>query len=252
MKRIALRASLFALAMIAAPFESRAQSCEDFALEIVTSITQKLPCPSSAAGLPRFESAVNNRVNLLKNGIRSINRALKTKAIDPNVVTAQLLDYAAQCRASLGGGGETPVDEQPRETPAGGLADVCATTSVIGAGQMLIKSEISDHINSGDPRATGYTVVCAADCPKNLRKTDFFYADGSYAGSVGYYGTFSGNGRPRLYGAAGGAEQHFVSQIAPKAAGIGNGKLYMQMSSATSGPATSCKEFNPTGRNGSL
>jgi hypothetical protein len=142
-----------------------------------------------------------------------------------------------------GGGGGT--------VPDGGLAAVCGSYTSILNGQMLIKSEISNHINSGDARATGYTLVCGSQCPANLRKTDFFYANGLYAGSVGYYGTFSGNGRPRLYGAASAAPQHFVNLIAAKARTIGNGKLYIQISSATGSTAV-CKEFNPTGRNGGI
>lgn len=144
----------------------------------------------------------------------------------------------------------TPISEVPAppvgEPPSGGLEAVCRTVSPIALGEMLVKSEISDHIHGGDPRATGYTVVCARLCPAGRNNVPFFYADGTQAGSVGYYGTFSGNGRPRLYGAAGGAPQHFVSQIAPEAARRGNGKLYLDMGNG------SCKEFNPTGRNGSL
>jgi len=138
--------------------------------------------------------------------------------------------------------------------PAGpGLDAVCASRSTLATGEFLIKSEISNHIgNKADPRTTGYTLVCAKQCPKNQSKVDFFYSDGTYAGSVGYYGRYHGNGKPRLYGAAGKAPQHFVSLIAPAAASIGNGKLYMQTSKATTGASTTCKEFNPTGRNGGL
>jgi hypothetical protein len=145
----------------------------------------------------------------------------------------------------------TPTPSYPSAPP--GLDTVCAQRSSIAPGELLIKSEISDHIsNPADPRTSGYTLVCAKQCPKNLNKADFFYADGLYAGSVGYYGTFRGNGKPRLYGAAGEAPQHFVSIIAPAAKLIGNGKLYMQMSKETTGSATVCKEFNPKGRNGGL
>ena len=140
----------------------------------------------------------------------------------------------------------TPPEAPTGEPPTGGLAAVCRTVSPISLGEMLVKSEISDHIHGGDPRATGYTVVCARLCPAGRNNVPFYYSDGAQAGSVGYYGTFSGNGRPRLYGAAGGAPQHFVSQIAPEAARRGNGKLYLDMGNG------SCKEFNPTGRNGSL
>lgn len=135
----------------------------------------------------------------------------------------------------------------PAEPPSGGLASVCTSTSAISPGQLLVKSEISNHIHGGDPRATGYTVVCAAQCPSARSYVPFYYSDGVEAGAVGYYGTFSGNGRPRLYGAASDAPQHFVSDIAPKASQDGrNGKLYLSMGNG------SCKEFNPVGRNGSL
>jgi hypothetical protein len=142
-----------------------------------------------------------------------------------------------------------PPSDQP---PLAGLFGVCEKYSAIANGEMLIKSEISQHIPGQDPRATGYTLVCARLCPKNLSRSDFFFADGSYAGSVARYGTFHGNGKPRLYGAVGEAPQHFASDIAAKASTIGNGKLYMQISSARSGAGTDCKEFNPTGRNGGL
>lgn len=136
---------------------------------------------------------------------------------------------------------------EPAEPPSGGLAAVCNSTSTVGPGQMLIKSEISAHIHGGDPRATGYTVVCAAQCPAGRDYVPFYYSDGAEAGGVGYYGTFSGNGRPRLYGAASDAPQHFVSEIAPQASQRGrNGKLYLAMGNG------SCKEFSPLGRNGGL
>ncbi len=141
--------------------------------------------------------------------------------------------------------------ERPSPAPAS-LNTVCASRSSIASGEMLIKSEPSNHIHNGDPRTTGYTVVCAKLCPKNQSYAQFFYSDGSFAGAVARYGTFRGNGKPRLYGAVGRAPQHFASEISEKAATIGDGKLYLQMSAATDGAGTVCKEFNPIGRNGSL
>jgi hypothetical protein len=132
------------------------------------------------------------------------------------------------------------------------LDAVCATRSAIAPGEMLIKSEPSNHIHGGDPRTTGYTVVCARLCPRNQGYAQFFFSDGSFAGAVARYGTFRGNGKPRLYGAVGQAPQHMSAEIAARAGQIGNGKLYLQMSAATQGTSTECKEFNPTGRNGSL
>lgn len=145
-----------------------------------------------------------------------------------------------------------PSNAPPSGPPAEGLSGVCASYSSIVPGELLIKSDPSNHIGRHDPRTSGYTVVCAKLCPAQLRYAQFFYSNGEFAGAVAKYGVFSGNGRPRMYGAVGQAPQHDARVIAEKAATIGNGKLYLQMSSATSGAETVCKEFNPTGRNGSL
>jgi hypothetical protein len=254
------RKLLFASSLIAgilclgvAPALSQEQ-CPNFSEELIAVVTEKVPCPTSPAELLRFEKAIINRTALITNAAKILKRATrKSDIIDVATLTSQLAEYAAQCRASLGSG-EEPQDpgSDPGTVPDGGLASVCTSFTPILNLQMLIKSEISAHINPLDKRATGYTLVCGSQCPQNLRKADFFYADGSYAGSVGYYGRFSGNGKPRLYGAAGGAPQHFARQIAAKAATIGNGKLYIQISAATSGESTICKEFNPTGRNGGI
>lgn len=137
-------------------------------------------------------------------------------------------------------------------SPPESLGRVCAAHSPIAPGELLIKSEPSSHIHGGDPRTSGYTVVCARLCPSNLSYAQIYYSDGSFAGAVAKYGVFRGNRRPRLYGAVGRAPQHFAAQIATQASRIGNGKLYLQMSSATTGSGTWCKEFVPVGRNGSL
>jgi hypothetical protein len=146
----------------------------------------------------------------------------------------------------------TPISGDPTAPTDPSLAAVCASFSPISPGEMLIKSDPSNHIGRHDPRTTGYTVVCARECPANTRYVQFFYANGEFAGAVAKYGIFSGNGRPRLYGAVGAAPQHDAAVIAARAAGIGNGKLYLQVSSATSGHDSRCKEFSPSGRNGSL
>jgi len=158
------------------------------------------------------------------------------------------------------GGGSPPSAPPPVPTPSTPpvppsdpqLSQVCAGISPIAAGEMLIKSEPSNHIGRHDPRTLGYTVVCAAQCPANLRYAQFFYSNGEFAGAVAKYGLFSGNGKPRMYGAVGQAPVHDSIEIARKAQGIGNGKLYLQISADTSGASTQCKEFAPRGRNGSL
>lgn len=192
---------------------------------------------------PGEEIAVQSTTGLI------IYNPSTTTLTEKSLPTATLVDGLEFSRVI--GPTPTPTPSYPVAPP--GLDAVCAQRSAIMPGELLIKAEISAHINNpNDPRTSGYTLVCAKQCPKNQNKADFFYADGSYAGSVGYYGRFSGNGKPRLYGAAGDAPQHFVSIIAPAAKLIGNGKLYMQMSKATTGAETVCKEFNPKGRNGGL
>lgn len=135
----------------------------------------------------------------------------------------------------------SPPDAAPES-----LRSVCSSVTEVSPGEMLIKSQASPHINSGDARASGYTVVCGSQCPQNMSNVPFYFANGEQAGSVGYYGKFSGNGRPRLYGAASSAPQHFAKDIARRAAGIGNGFLYLQMGDGT------CKSFSPIGRNGAI
>ena len=221
--------------------------CADLTTQLMAQYFEAYPCPESAAAFPAYEVKFLARFNLLKAAMKTMNRSMRG-TFNSRTVSEQLTTYLAQCKAGL----EQPVSRDPLSEPTGGLSSVCAVTSPIQPLEMLIKSEASAHINDGDLRTTGYTVVCGTVCPKNLRKADFFYANGEYAGSVGYYGTFSGNGQPRLYGAAGDAEQHFALEIAAKAATIGNGMLYLQVSAATTGETTACKEFAPAGRNGSI
>jgi len=136
------------------------------------------------------------------------------------------------------------------------LSEVCATITVINPGELLIKSEASAHLtNPLDRRATGYTVVCGSRCPSTRRATiPFFYANGTQAGEVArYFPNFSGNGRPRFYGGTGLASQHFARRIARQARRTAEGQnLYLQLSRAETGTATSCMEFSSQGRNGSL
>ena len=89
------------------------------------------------------------------------------------------------------------------------VSSVCSSSRPLSG--LLVKSQISHHINSGDPRAAGYTLVCGRSCVQFI--ADFYYCDGSKAGSFGYYGTWSGNGKARAYGAAGGAPAHSVRAI---------------------------------------
>lgn len=147
-----------------------------------------------------------------------------------------------------------PSHTHAQSSPA--LQQVCATISSIGSGELLIKSEASAHMtNPLDRRTTGYTLVCGRRCP-SLRRTTipFFYSNGELAGELArYLPNFSGNGRPRFYGGTGRAKQHHSTRIARKARRITSGNfLYLQMSKAETGRKTSCVQFFPSGRNGSL
>ena len=153
----------------------------------------------------------------------------------------------------LGGSADDWVDDTAGDIPASGpLADVCANFRMLKFPEMLIKSESSGHINTADPRKSGYTVLCGTVCPKNLRKADIFYSDGSYAASVGKYNNWIATNKPRLYGATAGAPAHSAARIARVARTKGNGKIYLQTSRARRGAATLCREFNPSGRNGGV
>lgn len=134
----------------------------------------------------------------------------------------------------------------------GPLAGVCAHYSPVEFPQMLIKSQASGHISGGDPRSTGYSLMCGTQCPVNTRKADIYYADGTYAASVGIYSIWGATNKPRMYGGAGAAAPHNARKIARRAKSLGNGKLYLQVSRARTGSNTFCKEFNPTGRNGGV
>lgn len=254
-----LMSVMLAACTVLAPLggSAAAQECPDMTQMLIAAVMEKAPCPTDPAKFSRFEKTLLNKISALQNGLRTVGKAFRLRGkIDKKLVGAQLNDYLNQCRASLGSPAPAPTPGGGDNSPppsAGSLAEVCASVSEIGAGEMLVKSEISDHIsNPTDKRSTGYTCVCARLCPRNLSRADFFYENGEYAGSVGYYGRFSGNGQPRLYGAAGAAPQHFVRDIAAKARTIGSGRLYLQISKERSGPATACKAFFPVGRNGSL
>ena len=118
------------------------------------------------------------------------------------------------------------------------LSAVCSNTTPLSG--LLIKSEISHHINRGDPRASGYTLVCGKRCVQFI--ADFYYCDGSKAGSFGYYGRWNVTGKPRAYGAAGGAPAHSVNAIRAAARRKGCGtNLYLKTSRKAK---TSCLSWN--------
>lgn len=129
-----------------------------------------------------------------------------------------------------------------------GLSDVCGTVKEVEGREFLWKSEISNHINPGDPRATGPTFICNKVCPKRF-PVPFYYSDGAQAGLLGYYSTWNVTGKPRAYCGAGGAPQCFISSIARKARSGGrNGSLYVRISGK--GSSAVCYKVKPLGRTG--
>ena len=125
-----------------------------------------------------------------------------------------------------------------------GLRKVCKKVSPIRA---LWKPAWGGHINSGDPRASGPALVCSrSDCPR-VRPANVYYSDGTLAFKVGQYGTWNGNGQPRLYCSAGGAGSCSLRSAAQQARARGrDGKLYVAYGSGQ------CRSVaSPLGRNGS-
>lgn len=129
---------------------------------------------------------------------------------------------------------------------AGGLSSVCSSSEPVSG--FLIKAEASNHINNGDPRTSGYSLICGRECAEFIAQV--YYCDGTPAASFGYYGKWSrshgGNGRPRAYGAAGGAPKHSVRLIRAVARRkpCGN-NLYVQLTKqALGGKAPACRHWD--------
>lgn len=126
------------------------------------------------------------------------------------------------------------------------LGDVCHTIGTVVGREFLWKSEISNHINPGDPRATGPTFICNEICPKF--PMSFYYSDGTLAGQVGYYGPWNVTGKARAYCAAGGTPQCFINQISTNSRRRGrDGYVYLQ--TRKTGTKV-CYKVRPIGRTG--
>ena len=125
-----------------------------------------------------------------------------------------------------------------------GQAAVCPTVKKVTGSEFLWKAEISDHISSQDPRASGPTFICNKVCPKKW-PIKFYYSDGVKAGAVGYYGVYRATGKARAYCATKGAPKCSIRQIAANSKTAGrDGKLYLKLSDSV------CYEVSPTGRTG--
>lgn len=124
------------------------------------------------------------------------------------------------------------------------LGAVCPTIKTVKGNDFLWKSEISNHIGSQDPRASGPTLVCGRICASRF-PVSFFYSDGVEAGKLGYYGTYNGNGQPRAYCSVGGAPKCSILDISKKSTQAGrDGYLYLRLS------RTTCYKVRPLGRTG--
>lgn len=127
------------------------------------------------------------------------------------------------------------------------FSDSCATVRQVTGREFLWKSQISHHIPSSDPRASGPTFICNQLCP--LFPMSFFYSDGTRAGQVGYYGTWSATGKARAYCAAGGAAKCSISTINSDSRKKGrDGFVYLQLNRKAG--KTVCYKVRPLGRTG--
>lgn len=124
------------------------------------------------------------------------------------------------------------------------MKSVCKSVRDGGGRSFLYKSEISPHINPGDPRASGPTLVCNQVCSKSSR-IPLYYSDGTLAAVMGYYGRWNVTGRPRYYCAAGGTPACSNRTLARDSRARGrDGKIYVKLDST-------CWRVNPIGRTGS-
>jgi hypothetical protein len=123
----------------------------------------------------------------------------------------------------------------------GGLKAVCRNIRGV-SNEFLYKSQISNHISAGDPRASGPTLVCNRACPSF--PASVLYSDGSLATRVGYYGRWNVTGKARAYCGAGGVPVCSNATLARNSRARGrDGKLYVKIGST-------CYRVNPVGRTG--
>lgn len=128
------------------------------------------------------------------------------------------------------------------QKPRAGLSSVCR--SVTPLARALLKNAWPGHISKNDPRASGFAFVCGADCPRKF-PMNMYNAAGVKLASLGMYGLWEGNGRPRAYCGAGGAPRCSVSTVVRGArANGGDGKVYLDFGNG------SCRSATPGARNG--
>lgn len=117
---------------------------------------------------------------------------------------------------------------------------LCPTVRTEVGNAFLYKIEISNHINRGDPRASGPTLICNRECPSSF-PASLYYSDGTLAAKLGYYGVWNVTRRPRAYCAAGGAPKCSNRDIQNGARARGrDGNVYLSM-----GRSRVCYRINP-------
>lgn len=109
----------------------------------------------------------------------------------------------------------------------------------------LMKNTAGGHISSADPRYPGISLICGSDCARSF-PVNAYYSDGNLAFKLGYYGKWSGNGKPRAYCGAGGAPACYASSVKTNARRSGrDGYVYLHFGNK------SCRKARPGERNGS-
>lgn len=120
-------------------------------------------------------------------------------------------------------------------------------TNISDLKKALLKNAYPGHINRSDPRAKGFAFVCGPDCPRKF-PVNAYYSDGTQAFRLGYYGVWSGNGRPRAYCAAGGVSSCSAKTVTSNSKKSGrDGKVYLVFDAKKK----SCRSAVPGNRNGS-
>ena len=126
--------------------------------------------------------------------------------------------------------------------------NICTEVKPLTSG--LLKNTSPGHILAPDPRSYGFAYICGyRDCPKRW-PTKVFYSDGTLAFRLGYYGTWSANGKPRAYTGTYGAPKVYVNKIVKRSKIKGkdgikrDGKVYIAIGNKK------CRYAIPGKRNG--
>ncbi len=122
------------------------------------------------------------------------------------------------------------------------LADVCPSVQPMSGA--LMKNAYPGHIQRTDPRASGFAFICGSSCPSKF-PVSAYYSDGTLAFKLGYYGRWSGNGKPRAYCSVGVPRCSVKKVVRDSKTSGRDGKVYLTWTS------TSCRSATPGVRNSS-